>query len=119
MLAWELIQKDEVVNTYLIQFDGGWTEFEARGSQELHGMRETYVSLGSIKDDEGAQNLIRRASQGIAKAQVRAGTGEVRKKLYKQPDGALIGVPGAYPFVDFNVGDTVKGPGSGGRPARG
>lgn len=115
LLNWRVTDRDEVINTYLVKYDGGWTEQWAKGSQDDFGKREGFVSLENIKDPKSAKELLRRASDGIARAQIRAGTGETRKRAHGQPEGGLIGVKGAYPFIDFGIGDVVKAPNSRGK----
>lgn len=110
LTAWEVEEVDEVKNDFLLQYDGGWTRYVAHGSKDTYGEREAFVTLGYAKDDEDAERIIKKASDGIAWAVDRAGTGDIVKRKEIDTAGGMIAVQGARPFLDFVPGDTVKAP---------
>jgi hypothetical protein len=115
LLSWEVDEVDDAKNTFLLQYEGGWTEYKDRRSVKAYGgEREAFVSLGNTKHETEAKNLMRRAARGVASAVQRAGTSDLRSMKQDQPNGGLIAVAGARPFLDFGVGDTVKAPNSSG-----
>lgn len=110
LLAWESQSEDNARNKYLLQHDGGWTEYTDRSSVKTFGEREAYVSLGNCKDDEEAENLMKRVALGVGRAVYRSGGVDFRSRKQTEPDGSLISIPGARPFLDFGVGDVVLAP---------
>ena len=114
LMDWSVEEIDETANDFLIKHDGGWAAVKAPGSVRDFGSREAYVELGGIKDDRTAVALMKKVIRGVGSAVQRAGSPDIVLRRQKSRDGSLIGIEGAYPFLDFNVGDVVSAPGSSG-----
>lgn len=115
LLEWTSKETDDSKNVFLMNYEGGWTTWTDNASRRIHGRREAFVSLGNSKDDQDAQRVMKGVSKGIGSAIRRAGTGDLRTRSKDQPEGGLIAVPGARPFLDFRTGDTVKAPNAAGK----
>jgi hypothetical protein len=109
-MEWTVDEEEDVENDYLIHYNGGWTRYVANGSQDTYGEREAFVTLGHARNEEDAQRVIKKASDGVAWAIDRAGTSDLVKRKEIDPQGGIIAVDGARPFLDFGVGDTIKAP---------
>lgn len=110
LMDFAIDETDNAKNDFLIQYDGGWTRFRAKSSKKRLGTREAYLEIGHAKNDKSAERIVRKASNGVAWAQKRAGTSDIVKRPEGAPGGGLIAVDGARPFLDFGVGDTIKAP---------
>lgn len=115
LVDWEVEDLDDITNVFFIKHDGGFTTVKAPGAiKDAGGEREAYVELGGVKDDGTARRLMRGVIRGVENAVQRAGSPDIRFRREISRDGGLVGVRGAYPFLDFNVGDVVSAPGSDG-----
>lgn len=115
LLDYAAESRDDVGNDFLIQYDRGFTKVSAPGSIRANGAREVYVELGGVRDEDTAQDVIRNAISAFRDFRKRSGSPEVVLRARSERDGSLIGVPGAYPFLDYNTGDVVSAPDEDGR----
>lgn len=110
LLNYEVEETEEVRNTFLIHYDGGWTTWRAKGSSRRFGRREAMVEMGRARGDDHAREILAKAARGVGWAQKRSGVSDISKRQADQPSGSLIAIQGARPFLDFGVGDIVKAP---------
>lgn len=116
LVDWSSRVTDTIKNVFLIQYDGGFTTVEAPGSVAKNGRREAYVELGGVKEAGTARKLMLRVVRGHEGAIRRAGSPDVVSRKTRNRDaGAVLGLHGAYPFLDWNVGDVIAAPNDAGK----
>lgn len=110
LLDYEVEGTDEVVNDLLIQYEGGWTNASHTVSQSTYGKREGFISLGGITDASSASNLGSGLLRGLAAAQRKAGTADIKSARTDQPTGSILAVEGMVPMLDYETGDIIMAP---------
>lgn len=111
LLDWDVTEKDEIKNTALIKYDGGWVEYNATASQAAHGHREIGISLGSIGDDDTAQTIAGSHVERRRHARKRGGAApEIDKNEDDQPTAAIALSPGTVGGIDYRTGSYLKVP---------
>lgn len=113
LIDWVRTEEDQVVNILLSHYDGGYVRRSSASSVRTYGRRELYVDLGGVRSPGAAYTLLGRILSGYRGSAVSGGASKARNVPVGAGDvGGLIGVKGAYPFLDFNVGDVISVPDS-------
>lgn len=119
LIGWEVDEVDNIANTAVIHYDGGWLEKVNDASVASHGAREVGISLGAIGDDETASAIALAHMESRKHARKRAGAAdEWHTHEDDVPAAAIIPVQGCIPFIDFNTGDYIKVPNRTGIPVK-
>lgn len=92
-LSYDVKRADSVVNDLLVQTDDGWRVYTKEDSIQTYGLSEGSISVGGVEPDQ------------IMSA-IGAGVDEVSEPL-KIIETTFRAVEGRFPYVDFDLGDTV------------
>lgn len=118
LLDWKVTDTDDVKNDVLVRYEKGYTSVRNASSVSTYGVREGYMELGGINDPTTARNVADGALKGVIASVLRAGSPEVMYRNEFLGDGGIVGIEGAYPFLDFNIGDIISAPNKDGVLAR-
>jgi hypothetical protein len=110
LLDWSVTEEDEIGNIFLIRFDGGFTKVKAPASKKRTGDREVYLELGGVKEAATARRIVQNIIRNYGDYRKRGKHPEISLKRDITREGSVIGVDGAYPFIDWTVGDTIAAP---------
>lgn len=108
VLDWNTSSTEDVINSFLVHYDGGWLEYEVKDSIAKYGRTEGFITLGDLTTPTKVIKTMDKLTAGLSKPAGEAGSIDVKMKALGQPSGSLIPVPGAVPFLDFEVGDTIS-----------
>lgn len=110
LMVWSVSESDDIKNSILAQYHGGWVKVKSPGSISKFGEREGYLEFGGLHEEKPVKDLVTALLENLGRVTRVSGSPDVvwHKETY---DGSLIAVAGAVPFLDFNVGDTVAAPG--------
>lgn len=120
LLDFSISGSDTVVNTFYTHYDdegaGGWIDVQDVPSVLMAldgkaGRREMLIELGGVRTAPAARDIMLAAAKGVASELKKAGSPEIATKLeYERNTGSIIGVPGAFPFLDWEIGDVIAAP---------
>lgn len=113
LIGWEVTETDAVQNDAVVQYDGGWVNYQDATSIGEWGNREIGISLGAVQDDDTATTIA--ASHVITRKQARKRAGasdEIHHDEDDQPVAGIVASPGSTPFLDYGTGDSIKVPAS-------
>jgi hypothetical protein len=110
LLDFSVNEKDEVKNYFLVQYDGGFFVISSARSIARYGRREAYVELGGIRYYATARALMNALIAGIDLNTVTGSAPDVVAKPERERRGSLMAVEGAFPFLDFDIGDQIMAP---------
>lgn len=120
LLDFSISSSDTVVNTFYTHYDdegaGGWIDVQEPTSIRTAiggraGRREMLVELGGVRTAPAARDIMLGAAAGIASSLEKAGSPDITlKQEYERNTGSILGVPGAFPFLDWEIGDVISAP---------
>lgn len=111
LLDFQTSESDNVANDIYVHYDYGFTRVQAPGSINKYGRREAYLEVGGVKTQADANKLVTRVLNGIDSAVAAAGSPDWRSKtIFDRDTGGVIGIHGAYPFLDYDIGDIISAP---------
>ena len=108
VLDWNTSSNEDVINAFLVHYDGGWLEYEVPDSIAKYGRTEGFITLGDLTTPTKVIQTMDKLAAGLSKPAGEAGSVDVKFKALGQPTGSIIPAPGAVPFLDFEVGDHIS-----------
>lgn len=119
LLGWKVVETDTIVNDAIVQYEGGWTSYQASDSITEHGSREAGISLGAVADDSTAEVIAGAHVERRKHARKRAGRSDIiQRDEDTDPSLTVTGSPGNTPGIDIGTGSIIKAPAGTGVHAR-
>lgn len=120
LLNYTVQETDEVRNFLLVQYSRGFLYAAADTytanyeSMARYGRREGYLEIGDYISAESARAKGKEVLSQTADAEATGGSSDIVGHFGEDYNGSVIAVPGAVPFLDWDIGDTISAPAANG-----